>query len=132
MVGPKALAARWSLLCALAFAVIGLHHLASMCHHDDEPTVVVAVIATPLLLPAAPADDCCDGMPIGEFGVPPGSHDLLHLCLAILVAGLALGMLLARWRVASLLPQPTTVRRRSPRPPPGSAALLISLGVLRQ
>jgi hypothetical protein len=134
MIGPKVLAARWLLLCALAFGVVGMHHLASMCGPEDgQATVMLA--AMPGMTPAAPADDCCGEDMAGGHGLPAGPHDLTHLCLAILVAGLVIGVLLARWRRAGpatgLLGLLTAVRHRSPRPPPGSAAILTSLGVLR-
>jgi hypothetical protein len=135
MFGPKVLAARWLLLCALTFGVVGMHHLASMCHHDDDHadvTLVAMASPTPTIAPAASSDDCCGGQMVGGHGVPAGSHHLLHVCLAILVAGLFLGALLTRWRRAGGLLQPlTAVRRRSPRSSPGSAAMLASLGVLR-
>jgi hypothetical protein len=132
MFGPKVLAARWLLLCALAFAVVGMHHLASMCHHDGEMTPVAMSSVTPTIAPVAPSDDCCGGQ---LTGMPMSSHDLLHLCLAILTAGLVLGVLLARWRragpVAGLLARLTAAQRRSPRSPPDSAAILTSLCVFR-
>jgi hypothetical protein len=90
---------------------------------------------TPAMTPDAPSDDCCGSQLVGGHGVPAGSHDLLHVCLAILAVGLGLGALLARWRragpAAGLLKLLTAVRRRSPPSPPGSASVLISLGVLR-
>lgn len=138
MIGPKVLAARWLLLCALAFGVVGMHHLASMCHHDDdhaEVTLVAMATPTPATAPDTPSDDCCGGQMVGGHGVPAGSHDLLHVCLAILAVGLGLGALLTRWRravpAAGLLTLFAAGRRRSPLPSPGAAAILTSLGVLR-
>jgi hypothetical protein len=49
MIGPKVLTARWLLLCALAFGVVGMHHLASLCHHDDEVTLVAMSSRTPTI-----------------------------------------------------------------------------------
>jgi hypothetical protein len=134
VIGPKVFAARWLLLCTLAFGVVGMHHLASICHGDDHAEVTLVAMPSPTTTidPAVPSDDCCGG----QFAsMPAGSHDLTHLCLAILAAGLVLGALLARWRragpAAGLVRLLTAVRRRSPSPSPGSAAILISLGALR-
>jgi hypothetical protein len=137
MIGPKVFAVRWLLLCALAFGVVGMHHLASMCHGEDHAEVMLVAMSSPttMIAPAAPSDDCCGAQLASGHGVPAGTHDLMHVCLAILAAGLVLGALLARWRRAGpgpgLLPKHTAVRRRPPSSPPGSAAILTSLCVLR-
>lgn len=86
---------RWTLLCTLALAVLGMHHLASQqmaCHkpipvsapttHSHTPAsgmsdltaVVSAVVAD------APSAQSSDGPASGA------SHDMMHLCLAILSA----------------------------------------------
>jgi hypothetical protein len=136
VIGPKVLAVRWLLLCALAFGLVGMHHLATTSHHDGEHTEVTAVAApagerlTPTITEAVFADGCCDEH-------TTGGHDLLHLCLVILAAGLVLAALLARWRrydpEASPLLRgfPLALRLRLPRASPDPAAILTSLGVLR-
>ncbi|MFL6121524.1 hypothetical protein [Actinophytocola sp.] len=141
MFAPKVVAARWLLLCALAFGVVGMHHFALMSHHGAESAMVSSTtVATQarddepnmksVIMRMASTEDCC------RDHAPTGTHNPLHLCLAVLAAGLALGTLLARRRRSdqdSGLPSgPAPVRRqRPPSGPPDSTAVLTSLGVLR-
>ncbi|SRR6266498_2400422 len=141
MFAPKVLAARWLLLCALTFGVVGMHHLASMSHGGAEAAMAsgTTVVArgrddqshvAPVITQVTSVDSCCGGPD------PTSTHNLLHLCLAILAAGLVLGVLLTRPRRSDqdtdLPPRLAPARRqRPPRAPPDSTAVLTSLGVLR-
>jgi hypothetical protein len=129
MVAPKALAVRWLLLCTLAFGVVGMHHLASTSHHGSEHTGLKSGVEShvaPTITQAVASNNCCDDH------TPTGTHDLLHLCLAVLAAGLVLGGLLAHRRRSGpgtrLAP---VLRQRPPHRPSGSTAVLVPLGVLR-
>ncbi|PXY31934.1 hypothetical protein [Prauserella muralis] len=68
--------ARWAFLCALALAVVAMHHV------DTAPSGPPATGQHHVVAPAhAPGE--------GDHPAPgPGSHDsgLLHLCLAVLAA----------------------------------------------
>lgn len=72
---------RWLLLCVLAFALVGMHHMPMTT--PCEPQVAVASHAA-----EQPDSEPCHA--------PEGGHDLLHLCLMVLgfVAGVALIWLL--------------------------------------
>lgn len=132
VIGQKVLVVRWLLLCTLAFGLVGMHHLASTSHHGGEhvEATVAAEHVTPTITQAVTAADCCDDHGAGD------GHDILHLCLVILAAGLVIVVLLARWRRsgpdASLLRQFSPASRQPPsRASPGPTAVLASLGVLR-
>ncbi|WP_238412667.1 DUF6153 family protein [Saccharothrix deserti] len=121
-------ASQWALVWAVAFAVVGMHHLGTQ-ESAVRPTAASA---------AATVVDCCADDASEEHS--PGSggqHDMLHLCLAILAAalGLTLALLAVRGR---RLPErfesfaTRVTRPRSPPPRPGGAsALLANLCVLR-
>lgn len=109
------------LLAALAFAVIGMHSLATV-HGTDAPSAPTGMVGTPVavtgptLVAPAMADtesDCCPDhdAAMDHSGSSGHSHTLLHLCLAVLVAlaGLVLGSLL--WRRG-----PTTTGHHDPNP----------------
>ncbi|MEV6239179.1 hypothetical protein [Lentzea sp. NPDC051838] len=101
---------QWVLLCALVFAVVGMHHVAAaevphaehMVSHQQEPQ--------------------------------PHEHDLLHMCLAVLVA---VAVALTAWfLVRTALPRLAALPSDAPlstpqRPPPGGRPLLTTLCVLR-
>ncbi|MER5265230.1 hypothetical protein ABTZ99_24445 [Actinosynnema sp. NPDC002837] len=116
-------ASLWALVWAVAFAVVGMHHLGT---HEQAAVTVTAV-----------ADCCAHGASEEHAPGPVQQHDLLHLCLAILVAGLGLllaVLVLLRRGVLVRLTSATTrsARPRSPPPRPGGApALLATLCVLR-
>ncbi|PXY38136.1 hypothetical protein BA062_03480 [Prauserella flavalba] len=105
---------RWALLCALALAVVAMHHVGSAPPaHGPESMPAVAA-------PAAhehPAPD-------------HGSHDLFHLCLAVLaVVG---GLLLAAWFLGRVPRAVPPVRRAVPlwagaRAPPCSGRDILHL-----
>jgi hypothetical protein len=75
---------RGLLLCALALAVLGMHHVA-FGHHESPHETHGAVIAMSTS-PTQPSEDT---------GSDTG-HDLMHLCLAVLSAA---GGLLLAWLV---------------------------------
>ncbi|MET9229321.1 hypothetical protein [Lentzea sp. NPDC003310] len=100
---------QWVLLCALVFSVVGMHH--------------VAAAETPHA-----------GHAVSHHQEQPHEHDLLHLCLAVLVAAavVVLGWFLVRTAPPLLValadePPPSTPQR----PPPGGRQLLTTLCVLR-
>jgi hypothetical protein len=134
VIGPKVLVVRWLLPCALAFGVVGMHHLASMCQENSEQAEVTFSAAPSderATVQTVTPDDCC-----GDHDAPAGTHDLLHLCLAVLAAGLVLGALLVHWcrAVRNTGPPPrlgAPRRQRPPRRPPGATPILASVGVLR-
>ncbi|MEU0880934.1 hypothetical protein ABZ345_20200 [Lentzea sp. NPDC005914] len=102
-------ATQWVLLCALVFAVVGMHH--------------VAAAETPHA-----------GHTMSQQQEQPHEHNLLHMCLAVLVA--AAVALTAWFLVRTALPRlaalPSEVPLSTPqRPPPGGRSLLTSLCVLR-
>lgn len=66
------------LLGVLAFGLIGMHSLV-MPRHDHHETVAVVQVT---------ADDCCS---------TDMSHDLAHMCLAVLVAFAGLVLMLLLW-----------------------------------
>jgi hypothetical protein len=72
------------LLCALALAVLGMHHVAFGQHESPHETHG-AVMATSTN-PTQPSDDSGSGT----------GHELMHLCLAVLSAA---GGLLLAWLV---------------------------------
>ena len=100
---------RWVLLCALVFAVVGMHHVAA-------------------------AESPHAGHAVSHQHEQPHEHDLLHLCLAVLVA--AAVVLLGWFLVGTTFPLLATARSEAPlstpqRPPPGGRQLLTALCVLR-
>ena len=107
---------RWLLLAALAFAVLGMHSLATVHpagtpHARSEMVGTLAAATGPAVI-AEPAmtdteSDCCSDDSAMDHSGSGHSHKLLHLCLAVLVAlaGLVLGWLL--WQRG----QPTTGHR---------------------
>lgn len=109
-------ARRVLLLCALALAVLGMHHVALPPHET-----VHSVMAEPMTQPSGGT----------ETGM---EHDLLHLCLVVLCAAAA--FLLALWSPATA----STARTRPgndrrpclPRAPKAAGrAILSSVCVLR-
>jgi hypothetical protein len=100
---------QWVLLCALVFAVVGMHHVAAAETPHAEHMV-------------------------SHQQQEPHEHDLLHLCLAVLAA--AAVALTAWFLVRTALPRlaalPSELPLSTPlRPPPGGRSLLTSLCVLR-
>ncbi|MFD7660205.1 hypothetical protein ACFV4N_40030, partial [Actinosynnema sp. NPDC059797] len=104
----------------VVFAVAGMHHLSPQ--ESAHSTGIAA---------------CCDHSASENRHPPspPQQHDVLHLCLAVLIAALALGLaLLAVCRRAPTKPSGSPLgrgaRTRAP-PPRGAPAVLASLCVLR-
>ncbi|MFD9699806.1 hypothetical protein [Lentzea sp. NPDC059081] len=102
---------QWVLLGALVLAVAGMHHVATA----ETPHTGHAVTHQ-------------------QEPVPPHDHDLLHLCLAVLVA--AAVALTVRFLVRTALPRDAVATTEAPlrtpqRPPPGGRPLLTTLCVLR-
>lgn len=160
MVAPfRVRALQWLLVSALAIAVLGMHHLTGHdAGHSDAMTAAVAVessVAESVVTESVVVECCADhvgmsgplpavstasAMPMAPLtpSMPePSGHDLLHLCLAVLVAVLGLGLLLRALRrspvrdlVGAFVTR--TIGRRPPLPPPrGVPAVLASLCVLR-
>lgn len=120
-------ASQWALVWAVAFAVVGMHHLGT-----QESTVHATTASA-----AATVADCCDHASEEHTPAPTGQHDILHLCLAILCAamGLTLAMFALRGRSVTEHLSALSMRAvppRFPRPRPGGApARLAELCVLR-
>lgn len=100
---------QWVLLCALVFAVVGMHHVAA-------------------------AESPHAGHAVSHEQQDPHDHDLVHLCLAVLAAVAV--AITARFLVRTALPQlaahPSATPLSTPqRPPPGGRSLLTTLCVLR-
>jgi hypothetical protein len=111
---------RWLLLCVLALAVIGMHHVASGTSGPCPPETVISAATTPQAYSAYEPTTC-------------SGHDLLHLCLAVL--GTAAGVLLA-WLLVAVgaapAPRPRALAARSRRARrTAGRSLLTSVCVLR-
>ncbi|UJW36746.1 hypothetical protein L3Q67_32785 [Saccharothrix sp. AJ9571] len=81
---------QFMLLCALTFAVVGMHHLltAPSSHHGSgQDTIATAPAVHDMATETAPQH--------GHHppSSPAGSHDVLHLCFAVLCS-LSFGLLL--------------------------------------
>ncbi|MFC0430888.1 DUF6153 family protein [Kutzneria buriramensis] len=86
-------APRWALLAALVFGLLCMHSLVAHDPAHASPASVTTADASGQAMPAADSPCCPD------HGNSPGhDHDMMHLCLAVLVAlaGLVIGWLL--WR----------------------------------
>ncbi|WP_051386297.1 hypothetical protein [Actinokineospora inagensis] len=104
--------ARWALLCAVLLGVVGMHHMTT-----SDPVMSVAVSV--------------DGPSVDADAM--AGHDLLHLCLAVLVAAVGLVVLWLLLVTGSAAVPGTRSSRfvTTPRaPPPGR--LLVSLCVSRR
>ncbi|KAA2261575.1 hypothetical protein F0L68_15970 [Solihabitans fulvus] len=133
----RAAALRWVLLCALVLGVAAMHHLVAgdpMSSAMPAPTVMAHAVD-------AGGPPCCgdDRGAIVELSGADGmgGHDMLHLCLAVLVAAAALmlaGLLVRRGRLARASNRVLAVIATAGRGPPSvprTAELLSSLCVLR-
>ncbi len=120
-------APQWALVWAVAFAVVGMHHLGT-----QEPAVHTTTASA-----AATVADCCDHASEEHTPAPTGQHDMLHLCLAVLCAALGLTLAMAALRGRTVTEGLSSLsmraaRPRSPPPRPGGApARLAELCVLR-
>lgn len=142
MIGPKVVTARWLLLCALAFGLVGMHHLGWMSQSCGTPAQVMSSVSGSMPDTTAPHTPTANQPDTAPRDVSPrhGTHhdtnDLLHLCLAVLAAGLMLAVLWGQWRRSvrdrgDTPLTPLTAWLRPPHPPPVPSSLLTSLGVLR-
>ncbi|GAA3057926.1 DUF6153 family protein [Actinokineospora globicatena] len=115
--------ARWVLLSALLLGVVGMHHLTGEPGPTDHPVSHAAHMP--------PAEQDTTGDAPHE---PMSSHDLLHLCLAVLAAAAGLGLV---WLLLSVVVVTKPVGHSrplaivtAPRAPP--VDLLLSLCVSRR
>jgi hypothetical protein len=143
MISPKAVTARWLLLCALTFGLVGMHHLSWMSHPCGTPAPAMSTVSVSMSATTMPRAARTTNQPDAtprDLSPGHGTHhdtdDLLHLCLVILAAGLVLAGLWSQWRRSAGEPAdtrltPLTTWPRPPHPPPVPSSLLISLGVLR-
>jgi len=116
------------LLCALAFAVLGIHHVAFGQHgaaHEPHSGGAHAAVMATSTGPTQPSDD----------SVPDTGHELMHLCLAVLSAA---GGLLFTWLLVMLGTRTCSPGRVRPplwhtwrSPTPAGRSLLASVCVLR-
>jgi hypothetical protein len=112
---PSAL--RWVVLGALTFGLIGMHNLTALDPaHASMGHIVMD--STPTAMPGDSTDavgmSCCGAdhdLGMGLPGHPSGyGHDMLHLCLAVLVAAAVLTLAWLLWRHGH-----TVRRHRKPR-----------------
>jgi hypothetical protein len=135
MISPKMVTTRWLLLCVLAFGLVGMHHLGWMSHPCGASAEPMASVTPDDVMPPV---SLSIGQPDPSTGhrTHHGVDDLLHLCLAVLAAGLVLLGLWAHWRRPARRPDDERLPllapwRQPPHPPPVPATPLTSLGVLR-
>lgn len=141
MVGRAAgVITRWLLLCALVFAVVVMHHLASASHGDAKHGATVALAehaVTGHAVTGSAAAHCCSTGSDHQPTPPSGDHDLTHLCLAVLFGLLVLVTALVVWRSrrspGGPAPPQSTAWSLGPPPPllRGGRATLHSVCVLR-
>jgi hypothetical protein len=128
------------LLCALALGIVGMHHLTTT--DDTMGAAAPTVVAT--MMPPAPHDmpgavEDVASLPIEQHPTAPmPSHDLMHLCLAVMCAvGFALAALWLLLRILrrgdqSNAPITSGPPRAPDRPPDRRGRLLLaSLCILR-
>ncbi|WP_063034286.1 hypothetical protein [Nocardia grenadensis] len=149
--GLAGVLARWLLPAVLAVAVSGMHHLparaGSTTHHPEagSPALVSAAFVPEVgRSREEAARPCCPSssgahVPAPRDDAPAGhgaGHDLLHLCLAVLMAALASVLIFAALRRYPFARQPVPAATARPRalarpPPVPIAQRLAVLGVLR-
>lgn len=125
---------RWGLLVALLLGVVLMHHIPYQ--HDRPHAEPPSAVTAELPLPSATSDDGCDCHHASEHsGAPtPSPHDLLHLCLAILIGFAAFFLARVRCRRGTATPGPGSllaVPGARTRPPVPVARRLAALCVLR-
>lgn len=97
----SARARQWLLLCGLALAVVGMHHV-PLAPVDAAPHSMAAEThaAEAMMTPAAAE---LTGLPQAQSSGSSGTgmgHDLLHLCMVVLCA--TGGLLLLAWLLVSV------------------------------
>jgi hypothetical protein len=116
--------ARWLLLCLLLLGIVSMHHVVPASAHDAMPAATSMAAQSPMPAPTHEPDS------------PAPSHDLMHLCMAVLCAILgllliALLLTVLRWETQPV-PSLRSSTSRVDRPPGLSGrTLLASLCVLR-
>ncbi|SFR24870.1 hypothetical protein SAMN04488564_108117 [Lentzea waywayandensis] len=120
--GTRSRTIQWILLCALFLGVIGMHHVN---------------VSNDMSLAHGSMSASAHHAPPSEDPVPQPTHEMLHLCVAVLCA--VVSLLLLAWLLLRTT-RPTTGHllasaawpRTPERPPPrGGRDLLSSLCVLR-
>jgi hypothetical protein len=145
--------ARWALLCAVAFGVLGMHHVAGLPggHHGHSPGHSLGhSLGHPPGHPPGHSLGQSSGQSLAQSVVaqidaaphgeptPHGGQELwAHLCLAVLAAGVGLALLLvllSRRRGGPPAPKAWSgaVPPESRAPPPPTSVRLAMLCVLRQ
>lgn len=81
------------LLCALALCVVAMHHV-SMARNTETASVMHAMPIAQVVSTAVVGTDSGEHHP----GMPDGAHSLLHLCLAVVTAAVALFLALVALR----------------------------------
>lgn len=132
--------ARWLLLCALALAVVAMHHVPA-AHGSAEMASMTAGLADgpALAQGGVRAEPESLAVPAAAHATPSapdhGGHHSLHLCLAVLAAIALLALVLLGFRAAAAPgPRRRPTLRRAARPPPSPPAgrlLLAAHCVLR-
>jgi hypothetical protein len=85
--------ARWAMLCALVLGVLVMHH--TLPAEGDHPSSGHSAPVT------AAVESATTAQSDNGHEMPSGEHDLLHLCLAILVGAFAL-VLTRLWRSTTM------------------------------
>jgi hypothetical protein len=133
---------RWLLPVVLAVAVSGMHHLPARAGGSTLDSA--SPVPDPGWAHVEPARSCCPDpsavlAPAPRDDAPAGhgtGHDLLHLCLAVLVAALASVLIFAALRRYLFVRGPMRAAALRPRavarpPPVPISRRLAVLGVLR-
>ncbi|GLY43457.1 hypothetical protein Amsp01_094800 [Amycolatopsis sp. NBRC 101858] len=108
----RSVPARWLLLCALALAVVAMHHVPA----DHGPVVAAS---------ASMSGELHAGLPMPGHD---GGHSPLHDCLAVLTAAVALLLavvLLCCRATGAVVVRQVPGRRRGARPPPPRSGRLL-------
>ncbi|WP_461156724.1 DUF6153 family protein [Saccharopolyspora tripterygii] len=134
----------WALLCGLLLGLLGMHHLSANGAAGTHATTASSSTTTSAAAHSEDShrSDCCTprtsiGSEVAEGGHGSDSHNLMHLCLAVLCAITALTGAVLIFRGSKHLQEPGTGRfpaQASPHRPARARAgpdLLSSICVLR-
>ncbi len=108
----RSVCARWLLLCALALAVVAMHHVPA--GHDPVDSIAMSASATTHADLPMPGHD--------------SGHAPLHECLAVLTAAVIILLLvtaLLKYRAIRVAVVRRCTVRRAARPPPAPAGRLL-------